>query len=171
MARKKPEKLLLALNSWEEGLARLGECIVQFQRIEDALSICISALIGRSRKIGEIVTCEMSFRARVSVFSALFLHMRRKDCLPGDVAELIRRLHWAEQQRNILAHSLWDASEMKPETIRREKRAIRKRVLTVSEEYLTPDELDGLNRSFEGIVDDLIYVTSEHFPKLERRLR
>ena len=74
MSKKKIEKLALALTSWENGLARLGECMIEFQRIEDALSICISAMIGRNRKIGEIVTCEMSFRAKVSIFSALFLH-------------------------------------------------------------------------------------------------
>ncbi len=56
MRRKEFEKLVRSLESWEEGLARLGECIVQFQRIEDALSLCISAMVGRSRKVGEIIT-------------------------------------------------------------------------------------------------------------------
>lgn len=170
MQRKKIDKLVQALDSWEEGLARLGECIVQFQRIEDGLSICISAMIGRSRKVGEIVTSEMSFRARVSVFAALFLRTLRKESLPDDIVELIHRLSWAEQQRNTLVHSLWDASESKPDSIRREKRAIRKRVFTVAEEHFTPDELDDLNRTFEGIVTDLFYLTSEHLPKLEKRL-
>ena len=70
MKRKEIDKLVQALTSWEQGLARLGECIVQFQVIEDALSICISAMIGRSRKVGGIVTSEMSFRARLSVYGA-----------------------------------------------------------------------------------------------------
>lgn len=44
MRRGKVEKLVQSLTSWEEGLARLGECIVQFQRIEDGLSVwCLSA--------------------------------------------------------------------------------------------------------------------------------
>lgn len=131
MQRKKIDKLVQALTSWEEGLAHLGECVVQFQRIEDALSMCISAMIGRSRKVGEIVTSEMSFRARVSVFGALFVHSLRKASLPDDVVELLQRLHWAEHQRNILVHSLWDATESKPDSIRREKKAIRKRIFTV----------------------------------------
>ena len=95
MQPKKIDELIQALASWEEGLARLGECIVQFQRIEDALSICISAMIGRSRKVGEIITSEMSYRARVSVYGALFLYSLKADILPEDVADLIKRLYWA----------------------------------------------------------------------------
>lgn len=152
MSKKKIEKLAQALTSWENGLARLGECMIEFQRIEDALCICISAMIGRSRKVGEIVTCEMSFRAKVSVFSALFLHLLEEQALPVDIIELTQRLYWAEQQRNTLTHSLWDASEKQPETIRREKRAIRKRCLVVSEEHLTPDELAELSQRSRGLL-------------------
>ena len=170
MRLSKREKLLQALNSWEEGLARLGECIVQFQRIEEMLGFCISTMIGRSRKIGEIVTSEMSFRARVSVFGALFRYSLRGRTLPDDVAELLKRLHLAEEQRNTLVHSLWDASEHKSETIRREKKAIRKTVFGVGREHRTSDELDDLNRTFEGIVEDLIYLTSEHLPQLDLHL-
>jgi hypothetical protein len=164
MRRKKTEQLVQSLNSWEEGLARLGECIVEFQRIEDGLSMCISQMIGRSRKVGEIVTSEMCFRAKVSVYGALFLHSLRKESLPDDVSELLKRLHWAEEQRNTLVHSLWDASESKPDSIRRAKKAIRKKVFTIAEEHFTPEDLEDLHGLFEGIVTDLFYLTSEHLP-------
>ena len=170
MRRRTVEKMVQSLTSWEDGLARLGECIVQFQRIEDALSVCISAMVGRSRKIGEIITAEMSFRARVATFSALFTHSLKESTLPGDVTELISRLHWAEQQRNTLVHSLWDASESKPDSILRKKKTIRKSNLAISEEHFTPDDLEDLNRLFEGIVTDLFFLTSEHLPSIEKRL-
>ncbi len=162
MRRKKIDQFLRALNSWEEGLARLGECIIEFQRIEDGLSVCIAQLIGRSRKVGEIVTSEMSFRAKVSIYGALFLYRLRKESLPDDISELLKRLHWAEEQRNILVHSLWDASESKPDSIRRSKKAIRKKVFCVAEEHFTPEELADLHGLFEGIVTDLFYLTPEH---------
>ena len=170
MQRKKFEKLVQALTSWEDGMARLGECIVQFQRIEDAISVCISAMVGKSRKVGEIITAEMSFRARVATFGALFAYSLKSESLPEDIAELVSRLHWAEQQRNTLAHSLWDASEGKPDSIRREKKSIRKGKLAIAEEHFTPGVLDELNRLFEGIVTDLFFLTSEHLPKIEKRL-
>ena len=162
--------MVQSLTSWEDGLARLGECIVQFQRIEDALSVCISAMVGRSRKVGEIITAEMSFRARVATFGALFAHSLKSSALPEDIAELISRLQWAEQQRNTLVHSLWDASETKPDSILRKKKAIRKSNLAISEEHFTPDDLEDLNRLFEGIVTDLFFLSSEHLPSIEKRL-
>jgi hypothetical protein len=168
--RREVDRLVQALRSWEEGLARLGECIVQFQRIEDAVSICISAMIGRSRQIGRIVTAEMSFRTRVATFGALFQHLLKSTTLPPDVVDLIGRLHWAEQERNTLVHSLWDASESRPDSIVRSKRAIRKQQLRVAAEHLTPDSLEDLNRLLEGVVTDLIYLTSLHLPQLESRL-
>ena len=52
MKQKKADKFIQSLISWEAGIARLGECIVQFQRIEDILGMCISAIIGRNREVG-----------------------------------------------------------------------------------------------------------------------
>lgn len=170
MHRRTVEKMVQSLTSWEDGLARLGECIVQFQRIEDALSVCISAMVGRSRKVGEIITAEMSFRARVATFGALFAHSLKSSTLPEDITELISRLHWAEQQRNTLVHSLWDASETKPDSILRKKKAIRKSNLAIAEEHFTPEDLEDLNRLFEGIVTDLLFLSSEHLPSIEKRL-
>ena len=170
MRRSTVEKMVQSLTSWEDCLARLGECIVQFQRIEDALSVCISAMVGRSRKVGEIITAEMSFRARVATFGALFAHSLKSSTLPEDITELISRLHWAEQQRNTLVHSLWDASETKPDSILRKKKAIRKSNLAISEEHFTPEDLEDLNRLFEGIVTDLFFLSSEHLPSIEKRL-
>jgi hypothetical protein len=157
MRRSKVEKLVQSLNSWEDGLARLGECVVQFQRIEDFVAIRISAMLGRSRRVGEIVTTEMSFRARVSVFGALFAHCMKSEKLPEDVQELISRIHWAEQQRNTLVHSLWDASEAEPDSILRRKKTVRKGLFLVAEEHYTPEDLEELHGIFEGIVTDLFY--------------
>ena len=167
MRRKTIDKLVQTLNSWENGLARLGECIVQFQRIEDCLSMCISGLIGRTRQIGSIVTTEMSYRTRVSVFGALFQYHLRCKVLPEDIIDLIKRLQWAEEQRNILVHSLWSLSEKQPDSIIRKKNTIRKKTFTVTVESFTPEDLDELNRLFEGIITDLLYFTSEYLPKIK----
>jgi hypothetical protein len=91
--------------------------------------------------------------------------------LPQELRDLVSRLHWAEQERNTIAHSLWDASEKNPNAIRREKTSSKKGRLTVVEEYLTPEDLEELGRLFEGVVTDLFYLSVRHIPKLERKLR
>jgi hypothetical protein len=170
-SRKEIERAAESLASWEHGLARLGECVAHFQRIDEALNICISALIGSDRKVGEIVASEMSFRAKISVYSALCHNALRVEKLPQDLIELVSRLHWAEQERNALSHSLWDASEDNPGTIRREKTSSKRGKLTVVEENLTPEDLEELGKLFEGVATDLFYLTGKHIPKIEAKLR
>ena len=171
MRQQRVAKLAQALQSWQESVALVGECIIQFQRIEEMLSICISAMIGQSRRVGEIVTTEMSFRARVATFGALFMHSMRVEHLPEGVDELIKRLQWAEQKRNTLVHSLWDASESEPETVLRSKKALRKSRFINAVEAFTPRDLDELTHLFEGVVTDLVFLTSNHLPKLTAKLR
>jgi len=160
---------MTALISWEQGVGKLGECIVQFQRIEEVLSICISAMVGRTKTIGRIVTAEMSYRAKVSVYRALFIHHSGANPLHEDISDLVRRLTWAEQERNQLVHSLWDASEELPETIKRSKAACRKQGLKVDQEHIAPEDLEDLANLYEGIATDLIYLTELHLPKIHLR--
>ena len=165
------EKWAKSLTSWERGVARLGECIAHFQWVEEALNICISALIGSSRKVGRIVTSEMSYRAKIAVYSSLCHHVLGLNELPEDLRELISRLHWAEQERNALAHSLWGVSEKDPNVVRREKTTSRKGRFVATEEFLTPDELQDLGDLFEGVATDLFYLSALYIPKLKRKLR
>jgi hypothetical protein len=102
VSKRTIERWAKSLTSWEHGLARLGECVAHFQRIDEAPNICISALIGRGRKIGEIVTSEMSFRAKIAVYPALCHHALGVEKLPQELRELVARLHWAEQERNTI---------------------------------------------------------------------
>lgn len=172
MAKKKfnLEDSAKAIQSWEEGMGHLGKCLVEFQRIEETLSMCISAMVGRNHRIGEIITCEMSFRARVAVFAALFTELLEKPKLPKDVDDFIKKIYWAEQERNTLTHSVWDASPNEPESIVRSKRAIRKKIYSRVSENYSPDDLFELTEIFEGICTDLWYFTSKYLPKVGRRL-
>src|SRR5215813_11832901 len=87
------------LNAWYSAMSSFGECIVWFQHIEITLCTCISALAGMTEEIGQIVTSEMSFRVRVTTYSALAQHLVGQDPLPEDLAELVKRLRWAEEER------------------------------------------------------------------------
>jgi len=171
MPRTSIRTMQTALETWESGLARLGECISNFQRLEDSLSRCISGMIGRDRHAGAIVTVEMSYRAKVAVFGALFRYRFGSADLPEDVSELFGRLRDAEQRRNSLVHSMWDVSVKQPTTIKREKSACRKSGLVRDLQHMTPDELEEAHEIFEGIEKDLFYLTCEHLPKIAKRIR
>jgi hypothetical protein len=112
----------------------------------------------------------MSFRAKVAVYSALCHHALGVEKLPRDLQELVSRLHWAEQERNTIAHSRWDASEKVLGTIRREKTSSHRGRFTTTVEHVTPEDLEDLRDLFEGIVTDLLYLTATYIPRLRRRL-
>ena len=171
MPRKKANYYQTALESWNEGLSRLGESIVHFQRIEEVLSLCIIAMLGRDRTLGEIVTSELSFRAKVGVYSALFLYRSRLPKLPEDVSEVLGRVRAAEQRRNTIVHSLWDASVKDPTMIKREKRSCGKSGLSKVLEHIHPSELEDDIKDFENVAEDLWYVTDQHLPKESNRFK
>ena len=167
MSSNEIEKLTNALYAWEDGLSHLGNCIVQFQRIESVLSCCMAVMVGADEKIGKIVTCEMSFRAKVAVFRALFIHHYQKAQLPDDIIDLISRINWAEQERNSLVHSLWDATDEYPDSIKRQKTMCRKIGLVTDNEHLLANDLDDLSKLYEGISTDILYLTNMHLPNLD----
>lgn len=153
-------------------MARIGEVIVHFQCIEEAISQCIAAMVSWERRIGEIVTSELSFRAKVDAFRALFLHRSRLANLPSDVTELIGRFHAAEQRRNVIVHSCWDANYHKPTTIKRQKVACKsKKGLHKVTQEIEPEKLEEDIRDFDGVADGLLYFMNECLPKYAKRLR
>ncbi|MHB9052410.1 MAG: hypothetical protein ACYC5F_00240 [Thermoleophilia bacterium] len=154
-----------ALRAWQEAMANLAESIVWFQHIEATLSICSAIFADMEEEIGEIVTSEMSFRARVATLSAPATHHSATDYLHDDIKGLLRRLRWAEEERNRLVHSMWDLNGKKPGAIQRTKKAIRKNKHREEFEDFVPDDLQDLRNLFEGINTDLVYLLSKHYPR------
>lgn len=158
------EKARTSLLAWEEGMARFAESIVWFQHIEHTLSICISVFSNMDEKIGEIITARMSFKNRVDTLAAVLSHHSDESGLSDDVKNLIKRLRWAEEERNRLIHSMWELSEDNPGQIERSKRTIKKNRHQSEEELFFPADFEDLQRLFEGINTDLVFILSEAYP-------
>lgn len=170
MADENMDDVVASLQAWEVGMSYLAKSIIWFQYIENTLCTCISALSGMDENVGEIVTSEMSFRAKVSILSALSTFRSQADDPHEDIKDLIKRIRWAEQERNRLVHSMWDLNEDKPGTIVREKTAIRKGKHKIAQEDFSPEDLQDLKDLFEGINTDLIYLFSKHYPEFKEKL-
>jgi len=162
---------IASLEGWEEAKSNLAGCIIHFQYIERLLSISISALSGIDQEVGDIVTNEMSFRARLATFSALLTHRAETGQLPKDIEELIKRIIRAEQERNRLVHSLWVFAEDKPGVINRQKSSIRKNRYSTQDEDVSLEELEETESSFVGIIDDIFYTLTKYYPSIEKKLQ
>ncbi len=151
-------------------MTKFAECIVWFQNIEHTLSICISAFANMEEEFGRIVISQMSFNARVSTLAALATHRSPQSELHEDVVELFKRVRWAEQERNRLVHSMWDLNEEIPGTLKRQKASNKKNRHRINEENYFPEDFDALEKLFEGINTDLIFLLSKHFPEMSKKL-
>jgi len=129
MKNKSCKRNLKILESWRDGMTQLGEAIASFQFLEDRISDCIAALTGRNRKIGRIISSELSYRAKISVFVALFLYRTSLSKLHDDMKKLVSQLYEAEQRRNTIVHSSWDANFQRPSAILRRKKLVVEKVL------------------------------------------
>jgi len=168
---KASEKRITALDTWRDTFTQIGKYIVHFQELEDTLSACISALVGRDRKLGNMIACELSFRAKVNLLASLIVYRLDVDKLPEDIRKVLAEVEQAEQRRNALAHSLWDVNLKDPEfTMRIKSRCHRHKGHHTEEELLEPDDLDVEARYCESIAEDVVYVFAEYLPNYAKRL-
>jgi hypothetical protein len=85
----------------------MGEVIIWFEALDDAVSAAIAGILNRGDVIGRVVTTPLSFRLKVEMFSNLF----KADRPTSSIAELIDDLCAAclqiEEERNKIVHSKW----------------------------------------------------------------
>ena len=84
---------------------------------------------------------------------------------------MIKRIIWAEQERNRLVHSLWFFAEEKPGMINRQKSSIRKNRYSTQDEDIRPEELEEIENLFVGIIDDFFYLLPKYYPGIAEKLQ
>lgn len=92
--------------------ATIGRITMNFQYLEDILSEKIVQMTGLDSEIGEILTCELSFKNKVNLFSSLLHKLKETHSFnfyPGyeeiHKKELIKALFKCEELRNQILHS------------------------------------------------------------------
>ena len=102
---------MLKINLSDEVLAEIGKITVVFSLIEDSLAQIIGKIVtvgGRPRKLGTIVTAELSFRQLVAILDSLLLFALGKDNeFVAEFARVKPKLFQGEQERNVVVHSVW----------------------------------------------------------------
>lgn len=85
----------------------IGDVIIAFEELDDAISFAISGILNRGDEIGRIVTSQLSFRAKVDMFGALVKRDRPKSILAELIDELCAGCLSVEEERNKIVHSKW----------------------------------------------------------------
>ncbi|MDX8338690.1 hypothetical protein SLH46_05820 [Draconibacterium sp. IB214405] len=93
--------------------AVIGRISMNFQSLEDELSIRIIQLLNIDKEIGEIITAELSFKNKVNLFASLYYKLKARFEFTIMVRnyedeyfkELIKALNRCEEFRNQILHS------------------------------------------------------------------
>lgn len=122
----------------------MGSLAMNFSVLEDELSSAVICLLGVKPEEGLVVTSEMSFRAKLNVFSSLM----NKEYLygafafsQGEFGDLLYMCTKSEELRNKMLHSSWVHDHVKNEVRRRKLSAKVKRGFKHDEEPLTAGQV------------------------------
>ena len=147
----------------------LGQISVNFSDLEAGLAGIAWDLIG-DKKVGQIVTAQLSFHQLLDKVSSLFRHRYEDKSLIDELEGLLVQAKLICDERNKYVHSVWFNA---PDTLHRVRlRAKRKEGLTFQSEDMNPEELSQFAHkifSFIFILDEFrvkIFEGSEDPPYL-----
>lgn len=165
MRRSGAEGLLDAVDGWGAILSLIGGHIAAFQKIEENLANCIAMLIDYDDfHVGAIVTSELSFRAKLGIFTSLVLYRLDANKLPQEFADFVRRAYAAEERRNLVVHSYWDPSSENPARAQRIKPSAKsKKGFIQAFEEVPPGTLARDIEEFDALSDLVMSMYEEWF--------
>lgn len=165
MKRNGPSGLLKAAEGWQEIVRLIGNHITAFQKIEENLAHCIALLItDDDLNIGAIVTSELSFKAKLGVYTSLVIYRLSEGELPQAFADFVRRAHVAEERRNLVIHSYWDPSSENPIFAQRVKPSAKsKKGFVRAFEEVPPSSLENDIKEFDALSDLVMDIFEEYF--------
>jgi hypothetical protein len=94
----------------DEILAEIGKIVVVHGLIEDSLANIIGSIVSIKTRpeLGKVVTAELSFKQLISTLSSLLtLCLGKKHECTTEFESVKKLLYSAEQQRNLIVHSVW----------------------------------------------------------------
>jgi hypothetical protein len=139
----------------------LGEAVMAFEELDEQLSTSIAFLLRRGDTVGQIMTAEMSFKAKVNLFVVLFMHEAPKTESAERLRELAGVCGKAEEVRNQLIHSKWRRQLDSSAMARGKFTARAKHGLRHQSQVLTPVQVQAITHHcfyLAHCVDDLMYL-------------
>jgi hypothetical protein len=122
----------------------IGSLAANFSLLDDEISSALICVLGISIQKGLALTSEMSFRAKLNVFSALMGAELRVGGMPfttEDLEDLVAMCIKSEEFRNRLLHSSWIHDHAKREVRRRKLATKISTGFKHTEEPLTPGQI------------------------------
>jgi hypothetical protein len=106
----------------------LGNVVIQFGRLEVALSDVVSAGLGDGGiEKRDIIDAILSFRQKLDVISCLVAISSYDDAMLNKARDMIKKLTEFESKRNSYIHSFWGLENSSSSSIMRSKRKVKRK--------------------------------------------
>ena len=133
----------------------IGRITMNFQALEQVVSMAVWKAIGDEEIVGEILTAEMSFRNRVNAFQSLSIYRIEEETHSdkGRLAELnviVKEAGSIEETRNRYIHSLWTIAE--PDGGLERIKVTAKKRHTVQQEQVTEEQFSELSARIRRLI-------------------
>lgn len=123
----------------------VGKTALLFEELDDQISTAISFLLRRGDQVGRIVTCELSFRAKVNLLQALFRNERPDSEHLEELRDLCGACLQIEHRRNQVTHSNWRQAFNGTDVTRHKYTARGKHGLREQAESLTLNQVEAIS--------------------------
>ena len=173
---KAKEDFFERLGEPEELDAAIGLISVSFSDLEEEISKAITRMLNISDELGDIVTCELSFKIKVHIFSSIIHHLKKSfhfNTVPNHedeyYHELVKALFKCEELRNKIIHSSYIRDiENNTKHMRTKKTAKAKRGLIETKETF---KISHLINIYDFIVSMKMEIDDFYIGFREKRVR
>jgi hypothetical protein len=143
--------------NYNQAVEGLGRICVEFQRLETILKTATASLVHPDdRRVGAIVTAQLSFRALLDLYYALHHHRYDNALADKELDKFLGQCAKAEERRNQIIHSYWAPDYLGGKGAKRTKFTAKNRkelkqqveVLSKADLEKIADELRALHTTF-----------------------
>lgn len=138
-----------------ELLSEIGDVTVSTALLESTLQRLAESLLGSGQRIGEIVTCELSFHRLLDVTRSLYLEREGKGAGVEELDQLLKRAEDLYARRNAVTHSIWAAGHDGYAATRIKLTARRSVGLSAAFEKIKPGQISSLARQMQELASEV----------------
>lgn len=139
-------------------LEAIGRITINVALLEEAISLCIWALIGGEQQMGQIVTAQLSFRQLVDLSCSLYRFQVSDPAVLAELEGIRKSLHEAEGRRHRIIHSGWAAGPESGAGLRSKIVARAKQGLQYQFEKVTATDIDSLADFLATLADEIVQL-------------
>ncbi len=128
----------------------IGDVVVSFALLENALQMLAGSLIAEHQRVGQIITSELSFSGVRALTKSLYIERHGNDEHSDRLKDVLTIAAQLEGRRNQIVHSIWGGGGVTDTITRMKATSKEKRGFQFSSEDLNAEDIFKIARSIRA---------------------